>query len=97
MEKIDNKDLELLKIMNKHPHIKEQVRSLFLIAEADGEGLVRADDAEMKVVENVRKLGHQVLQGWAVSQEQIQAKQYEANKSVKKHGKKKLAGAQHLA
>jgi hypothetical protein len=96
MERLNDKDLKMIELMNKHPHIREQITSLLLIADADDRGLVKADDAEMRIVEAVRNLGHDVLQGWAASQEQLLEKQYKNDQSVKKHGKKKSIGTQHL-
>lgn len=73
MKKIN--DEELLKRLNKHPVIRDRIASLLEVVESESEDLKRADDAEDRVVDEVRRMGQEILQVWA----QSQVEQTEAN------------------
>lgn len=61
-------DAKLLDWLNRHPGLKARVQSLAaIVADQDGD-LVRADEAERRVIEEVRRLWQDALQGWAESQ-----------------------------
>ena len=60
-----DEDIKLLELLNRHPELKQRVRALADIA-ADSDGdLVRADEAERRVIEEVRRIGQEALHGWA--------------------------------
>lgn len=60
-------DKELLNRLNRRPDLKQRMKSILSIAEDDGEGIVKADEAESRVIEEVRRMGNEVLTEWAVS------------------------------
>jgi hypothetical protein len=87
-----DEDTKLLELLNRHPELKRRVRALADIAEdADGD-LVRADEAERRVIEEVRRIGQETLHSWAQGRivrgedEQLQAE------GVRRAGKKNSAG-----
>jgi hypothetical protein len=87
-----DEDTKLLELLNRHPELKLRVRALADIAEdADGD-LVRADEAERRVIEEVRRIGQATLHSWAQGriargeEEQLQAE------GVRRAGKKNSAG-----
>lgn len=87
-----DEDTKLLELLNRHPGLKRRVRALADIAEdADGD-LVRADEAERRVIDEVRRIGQETLHSWAEEriargeEEQLQAA------GVRRAGKKNSAG-----
>lgn len=79
--------------MDEIPGLKERFEAILTIAEAEGDGLKKADDAEDRTIEEVRKLGSEVLHAWARKTEsQSVAKLAEEEPKVTKHGKKKSTG-----
>lgn len=54
--------------LHAHPQIRERIVSILTVVEAEGAGLKRADDAEERLVEEVRRMGQEVMQAWALGQ-----------------------------
>jgi hypothetical protein len=67
MLSLSQEDKELLNRLNRRPDLKQRMKSILSIAEDDGEGIVKADEAESLVIEEVRRMGNEVLTEWAVS------------------------------
>lgn len=90
MKKIN--DEELLKRLSRHPVIRERIASLLDVVEDEGDDLKRADDAEDRVVEEVRRMGQEALQAWA--QRQLEQTEEDVRRSGRAHsdGKKNSAG-----
>ncbi|MCU0837001.1 MAG: hypothetical protein MUC77_21635 [Chromatiaceae bacterium] len=85
-------DAKLLALLNRHPGLKHRVQALAAIV-ADGDGdLARADEAERRVIEEVRHLGQEALQGWAEGQIARAAAQGDEDPQVRRAGKKHSAG-----
>lgn len=79
--------------LRDYPELKERFEAILAIAEAEGNELERADDAEQRAIEEVRKLGNEVMHGWARRREgQNVAKLEEERHKLTKHGKKKSTG-----
>lgn len=84
----DQHDDNLEKRLNKHPHLKNRIEQLIKIVEdADGD-LKKADEAEKRVIEELRKMGNEVLHDWAANREKIGAEEMNKKGGVK-NGKKK--------
>jgi hypothetical protein len=59
--------------LKDHPNLIARLEALADIVEnSDGE-VEKADEAERRVLEEVRQMGHQVLQGWARRQQRKRA------------------------
>lgn len=88
----DHDDGKLLEVLNRHPTLKHRVEALAAII-ADGDGdLVRADEAERRVIEEVRRLGGEVLHGWAEGRIACTEAQAVAAPETRRAGKKNSAG-----
>jgi hypothetical protein len=92
-----DEDTKLLDLLNRHPQLKQRVRALADIAEdAEGE-LVRADEAERRVIEEVRRIGQETLHSWAQARiargEEAQAQA----EGLRRAGKKNSAGTPRSA
>ena len=78
--------------LNAHPHLRERVDQLLAIVE-DAEGDIdKADEAERHVIEELRRLGLEVLENWAVAEEKqkVGDLQKDSTRKVTGHGKKTL-------
>lgn len=90
-------DLKFLEKLNSTPHLRKRFEEILNIAHNSSGKLITADEAEMKAIEEVQKLGQEVLREWAVNQHEqaIKTKRKE-NPKVKKHIKKNSIGNQRL-
>ena len=92
---ITDKDQELLNLLNTHPTLRRRVEELMSIVEdADG-NIDKADAAELRIIEEVRKLGHAALTGWAAGKNQRVEKQLQEDSGLRPAGKKTVV-AKHL-
>jgi hypothetical protein len=92
---IKDKDINFLKRLEEHPHLRNRFEEILNVAESDD--LITADEAEEKAIEEVRKLGQEILQEWAMKQHNKQIDQLIKNHpEAKKQGKKNSIGDQHL-
>jgi len=60
-----NKDELFLSRLNHHPQLRERIETLLNVVENVAGDCTKADAAEQAVIEEVRKLGNEALQGWA--------------------------------
>ena len=54
-------DAKLRELLNRHPGLKSRVQGLADIVADSGGDLARADEAERRVIEEVRRLGQAYL------------------------------------
>ena len=81
--------------LESYPELKEHVERMLDIVENTAGTVEKADDAEIQVVENMRKIGATALQQWAAQQEKaIESKWTKEHPTALKHGKKKSIGEQ---
>ncbi|MCP3678838.1 MAG: hypothetical protein GY782_00485 [Gammaproteobacteria bacterium] len=96
-EKKEGKKNSLEERLKAHPHLREKFERILNIVENAHGDLEKADDAEQRAIEELRKLGNEVLHDWAIHQEKKKAEGMNTNKSkVKKHGKKNFIGIPDL-
>ncbi len=82
--------------LRDYPELKERFEAILEIAEAEGNELKRADDAEQRAIEEVRKLGNEVMHAWARRRESHNVTELtEERPKVTRHGKKKSIGIRH--
>ena len=75
--------------INQHPELKARVISILDLAENSEGDIIKADDAEKRVIEEVRKLGSEILHSWASKQIITSTEKYcNEEQSAKKDGKK---------
>ena len=82
-------DEKFMANLNKHPILRARVEDLLSVVENVDGSCTKADDAEQRVVDELRKMGNEALQSWG---EQAAVKSAEALKAQKpelhKNGKK---------
>ena len=89
-------DQELMKRLGAHPDLRSQIESLVLAVEDETGDLKTADAAEMRVIEVIRRSGHEALQAWATRQVGKTAQEIKQTAGVWSEGKKNSAGTPPL-
>lgn len=81
-------DDELLRRLNAHPHIRSRMESLLSVVEDEGGDLKEADAAEMRVIEEIRRMGQESLEAWAARQVDKVSEELDQTKGIWRAGKK---------
>jgi hypothetical protein len=66
---------ELARRLERHPTVKARVGRLLDLIENTGGDLKRADDAELRAIEELRKMGQELLQDWGQNRAEEEALQ----------------------
>lgn len=85
----------LVRRLERHPAVKARVVRMLDLIENTGGDLKRADDAERQTIEEVRRLGQELLGDWGQGRADEEARQMKASGQVVRQVKK-TALAQHL-
>jgi len=93
---MSKKLLSITKRLEKFPHLAARMEALLDIAENTYGDCELANDAERKIIEELNKMGQQILTGWGEKQEAKKRKKCEEDTKSIKHNKKKHGGGQHL-
>lgn len=89
-------DEALVAFLREHPDFRNRVASIALAMEnADGD-LDAADAAEERLVEEMRHLGREALQGWAEKRVEATERDIRRQPSLHRQGKKNSAGIRNL-
>ena len=62
--------------LNRHPELKAKIETLLSVVENAKGNLVKANEAEQRVIEEIRQLGQTALQAWATRQNQAQQDEF---------------------
>jgi hypothetical protein len=94
---MNNDELQFFfKKLKNHPKLQERFSEILNITENTSGELITADEAEGKTIEEVRKLGQEVMQEWATSQQQKQAEELVKNHPTRTPIKKNSTGKRRL-
>ena len=83
---------ELSARLQKHPELRARVEQLLDLCEDRAGDLQNADEAERRVIEELRTLGHEVLEDWATGQVERSCEVLDRTAGVWREGKKNSAG-----
>ena len=97
METVTLSDEAILKGLNANPQIKCRIASLLAAVEDAGGDLKEADAAEMRMIEEIRRMGQEALQAWADRQVQKTEQELRQTGQVQREGKKNSTGTPPLA
>jgi hypothetical protein len=86
----------LLSRLRERPRLCERIERLMEIVEDPADELRRAEEAERRVIEEVRGLGRELVEGWAEGQVEKRAQELEQQPGVWREGKKNSAGIPSL-
>lgn len=90
-------DQELLEKLNTHPALRERIGYLLLAVEDETGDLKEADAAEMRIIDEMRQMGHESLTAWAQRQLLKTTEELSQTGSTWREGKKNCAGTPPLA
>ena len=85
-------DEELVRRLNAHPHLRHRIESVLSAVEDEAGELQEADAAEMRMIEEIRRMGQEALQAWAHRQVGRSAQELARGGGVWREGKKNCAG-----
>jgi membrane-bound ClpP family serine protease len=89
-------DEALVAFLREHPDFRKRVASIAAAMENSGGDLDEADAAEERLVEEVRTLGREALQGWAEKRVDVTEREIRQQPSLHRQGKKNSAGTRNL-
>ena len=89
-------DEELVQRLGAHPQIRNRIASLLAIAGDESGDLTLADDAEARVIEEMRRMGQEILQAWAEGQVVKASQEMERTSRTWREGKKNCAGTRPM-
>lgn len=89
--------LSLTERLEAHPQLQKRFSQILDIVENTDGDVELADDAEERVIEELRRLGNEVLHDWANGQETKKSEELtQSNESVRKEIKKNSLGTQRM-
>src|SRR5438445_5257920 len=88
----EQKYLELVERLKKHPKLLARMEELLGVVENAGGDIKKAADAEMKVIEEIRQMGHEALSAWANGQVEKVSAEEKKREGIRSAGKKKSGG-----
>ena len=92
METMKVSDEEILRGLREHPQIRSRVASLLAAVQDAAGDLRRADDAEMRLTEELRRMGQEAMQAWAQGQVRVTEQEVRRSGQAHREGKKNSAG-----
>jgi membrane-bound ClpP family serine protease len=90
-------DAELVKRLRAHPDLRSRIEALIVAVEDETGELKTADAAEMRIIEMMRRTGHDALQSWAQQQVEKTSQEIMQTDGIWRAGKKNSAGTPPLA
>lgn len=91
-EEIRPADRDLLRRLGEYPELKAKIEAMLAIIENAGGDVEKAAEAERRIIEELRQMGNEVLQGWARRQQQKKEAEYNAKPGVNRKEKKTSTG-----
>ncbi len=85
-------DEAVLAFLRTHPTLRDRLASIIAAVEGGGGDLKEADAAEARLVEEMRLLGREALQGWAETQVRLSEQAVRQQPRVHRQGEKNFAG-----
>ena len=90
-------DGALLAFFQSQPRLRDRLASIVgAVGNLDGD-LGEADAAEERLIEEMRLLGREALQGWADKRVEATAREVRGQAGIHRHGKKNSAGIRNSA
>ena len=92
MRKQPYSDEQLIRALNERPQIRQRLEELLAVVADEGGDCRLADDAELRLTQELRRLAQEAMQSWA--QGQVDATEREVRNGGRAHreGKKNSAG-----
>lgn len=84
--------IEIANRLKNHPELLARVESLLNIVEDAGDDLKKAADAEMRVIEEMRKMGSEALTSWGKRRVNKVTAASDQEPTMRRMGKKTFIG-----
>ncbi len=97
METVKLSDEALLAFFQAHPRVRDRLASIVGAVGNSAGDLGEADAAEERLVEEMRLLGREALQGWAEGRLEAMERDVRGQSGMHRQGKKNSAGIPNLA
>lgn len=78
--------------MEAHSELKERIEAILWIAENEDQRFGTADEAEQRAIEELRKLGNEVLHAWGRRRSEQTSTEIRQESKAVKHGERKSTG-----
>jgi hypothetical protein len=85
-------DEDIVRRLNEHPELRERVAALLLVVQDEAGDLKRADAAEQRLTQELRRMGQDAMQAWAQQQVHRTEQELRAGGRAHREGKKNSAG-----
>jgi len=85
-------DRDLLRRLGEYPEVKAKIENLLAIIENAGGDVEKADEAERRIIKELRQAGNEILQSWAQRQQQKKEEEYQAQPGMNRKQKKLSTG-----
>ncbi|MGH9993295.1 MAG: hypothetical protein ACREAZ_11780 [Nitrososphaera sp.] len=82
--------------LKQFPELKTKIEVMLGIIENAGGDVEKADEAERRIIEELRQMGNEVLHGWARRQQQKKEAEFNAKSGVNRKEKKTSTGTPGL-
>jgi hypothetical protein len=92
MEKLDITSADFMKRIKKHPALLKRVEQLLSIIEDSAGDIQKANEAEMRVIEELREMGNEVLTAWGEQQVSTLTEKHKKTEGCYQAGKKNSGG-----
>ena len=92
MEEHISRKKSLAERLREHPQLRARLEALLDVVEDVAGDVVKADEAEQRVLEELRRCGQEALQAWAEQQHERQVRYWEARAGVCRKEKKDSTG-----
>jgi hypothetical protein len=86
----DNQDEEFLNKLSEYPELRGRFEEILALMGNERGDANTADEAEERAIEEVRKLGLEVMQGWAKRKNRWLAEEYDRREGYRRKEKKTL-------
>jgi hypothetical protein len=78
--------------LREYPELRARIEELVEIVENKEGDVVKADDAEELVVQEIRRIGQEALQGWAERKHRRLVREFDEREGVSRKEKKRCTG-----
>jgi hypothetical protein len=78
--------------LRAHPGLQERINRLLEVVENAAGDVNKAAEAERRVIEELRQIGQEALQGWATRRQEVLAQAADADAGLSRKEKKESTG-----
>ncbi len=83
--------------LREYPQLRERMEALVAVVENASGDVVKADEAEQRVMEEIRQMGQEALQAWAQRKHRRLEQAYDQRRDVTRKSKKNSTGTRDWA